>query len=219
MNSVNGEPDPVTFPAIWCGMNLVRCGYDGVPPLDPARFTGQFDWLDEPRHPDPHGAALIANLGRELATAGLTLPQDFVTYHTHLPLRRLLTDMCSGWSDLSLTSKPLLPSPAERDAWLLRFLSDQQDCVTWYLYLRPNQTFVVHAYGLEFGDSPFHAGNEIFRKIFWCAPSFEEFAYRHWTEDRIAYLLDQGQDQAITDELQNYLNFYRDWPDEEWQWW
>ncbi len=217
MNSVDGEPDPVTFPAVWCGMGQERCEYDSVPPLEPARFTGQFDWLDEPRHPDPDGKAPVTDLGRALAEVDLALPQDFVTFHTHQPLRHLLLDMSSCWSDLSLASEPLLPSPVERDAWLLRFLSDQQDCVTWYLYLRPGQTFVVHAYGLEFDDNyPFVDEEEEFRKIYWCAPSFEQFAYRCWIEDRIADLLYQGQEQLITGELQEYLDFYRKRPVEEW---
>jgi hypothetical protein len=70
-------------------MDLVRCDYDIVPPLDPARFTGQFDRLDEPRHHDPEQKTLVTHLSQALAEVGLPLPQDFVTFHTHQPLRRL----------------------------------------------------------------------------------------------------------------------------------
>ncbi|MBE1484666.1 hypothetical protein [Plantactinospora soyae] len=210
MNAVDGEPLPLTFPAVWCGFDLVRREYSTVPPLDPARFTGQFDWLDEPRHSDPNGEALVTELGQALAAVGLALPQDFVTFHTHQPLRHLLINSSSCWGDLSLASKPLLPSPWERDAWLLRFLRDQQDCVTWYLYLRPDQTFVVHAYGLEFDDNHLEAD-----EVSWCAPTFEQFAYRCWVEDRIADLLDDGQN-GLTGELENYLDFYRKRPADQW---
>ena len=159
----DGHRNTVSFPAVWCGLGQERCDYDSVPPLDPARFTGRFDWLDEPRHPDPDGETMVADLSRALAAVGLALPQDFVTFHTHQPLRHLLVDISSCWSDLSPAAEPLLPSPVERDAWLVRFLSDQQDSVTWYLYLRPNLTFVVHAYGLEFEDNDIYAGDELFR--------------------------------------------------------
>jgi hypothetical protein len=47
------------------------------------------------------------------------------------------------WTDIS---QPL-PSPVEPGAFLVRFLRDQQDCVIWYLYLRPSgETFVVHSH-------------------------------------------------------------------------
>jgi hypothetical protein len=181
-----------------------RYPYDGVPPLDPGRFTGRFDWIDEPRSPDPDGRAVVAQLDRELGAAGLALPRDFVTYETHTPLRHLLVEISSGWSGRSLT-----PSPVEPGAFLLQFLSDQQDCVTWYLYLRPGETFVVHAYGLDFEDDggPY-TEEEDFRTIFWCAPSFEQFAYRLWVEARIAELLADGQEGLITGDLRQYLNHY-----------
>jgi hypothetical protein len=218
MNPVDGKPDPVVFPASWCSWELEgyrpaeymweRYPYDTVPPLDPARFTGRFDWFDESQWPDPDGQALVAELNRALGAVGLGLPQDFVIFQTHQPLRHLLVEISDCWSGLSLAPKPL-PSPVERGAYLLQFLSDQQDCVTWYLYLRPGQTFVVHAHGLEFEDDGVHTEEEQFRTIFWCAPSFEQFAYRFWVETRIAELLYDGQEQLITGDLREYLNHYR----------
>lgn len=51
--------------------------------------------------------------------------------------------MTGCWTDVS----DPLPSPVEPGAFLVRFLRDQQDCVIWYLYLRPSgEVFVVHSW-------------------------------------------------------------------------
>ena len=77
----------------------------------------------------------------------------------------------------------------------------------WYLYLRPSgETFVVHSYySLE--DLP--AGEEASAKIFWCAPSFEQFAYRFWIENRLWSALNEVRDEPLTPELADYLAHYQ----------
>ena len=70
-----------------------------------------------------------------LHAVGVALPEDFVGFYSW-----------DGWADeldnASVTGcwtrlGPLPAfSPAEPGAFLVRFMADQQDCVTWYLYLR-----------------------------------------------------------------------------------
>ena len=128
----------------------------------------------------PDAVAKMEDLNRQLIAVKLALPRDFVTFQTRTELSEILdaVSVTACWS--SVSEKPI-PSPVEPGAFLIRFLTDQQDCVTWYLYLRPSgETFVVHSYySLE--DLP--AGEEASAKIFWCAPSFEQFAYRFWIRE------------------------------------
>lgn len=209
----------VEFEATWCGTELGDyrpCGgtyeyypYHTLPILDASRFTGAFDWIPMHGMVAPGQVALLADLDRQLAAVGLALPIDFVKYHSFTDLSQTLVAVSGTgcWTtllrpnpdeaeELDLRSRNYpIPSPAEPGAFLIRFLIGQQDCVTWYLYLRPTgETFVVLAYGLEFevdddgtpaylrpGTFPsFLYPNEYggFAKIYWCAPSFEVFAYR-----------------------------------------
>ncbi|WP_106438111.1 hypothetical protein [Kitasatospora setae] len=187
--------------------------YDSVPPLDPALFTGAFDWLGGPSG-EPSGAvAELAGLARAVAALGLALPTDFLAYHRDARLYGELDTVSptACWQDFSAP----LPSPVEPGAYLLRFFRDQQDCVIWYLYLRPGaDAFVVHSWldyeyepGLvEDGEEPDEDLSDP-AAIRWCAPSFEEFAYRYWAESRIcrAYLDgEQPQDPRLLAYLAHY---------------
>ena len=240
----------VAFEATWpgtelgtyrpCGGTYERYPYSSVPILDASRFAGAFDWLPDPGTIDPAQVALLADLDQQLATVGLALPLDFVLYHTHTELSQTLVAVSgTGCFSTLLGSSPeesedrplpfrnyLIPSPVDPGAFLLQFLNDQQDCVTWYLYLRPTgETFVVHAYGLEFEVDdegtpaylrpgtfpPFLSPHdyEAFAKIFWCAPSFEQFAYRFWIENRILHALVITPEEPLAADLQVYLEHYR----------
>jgi hypothetical protein len=216
----------IQFPSAWCGTDLgphrpCRGTYewypmDSVPPLDGKDFDGSFSWLGDPGLVGPEQAAEMEGIARTLAEAGLTLPADFVRFHTHAGLWHSFGDTsCTAcWTHVS---KPY-PSPVEPGAYLVRFLRDQQDCVLWYLYLRPSgETFVVHSYALapyldyldpaemdpdapaEEQQAPEIDVADLATRIHWCAASFEEFAYRFLTENRIwfgvheAEGLDEGQ--------------------------
>ncbi|MFF8908746.1 hypothetical protein [Streptomyces olivaceoviridis] len=138
-------------------------------------------------------------MAENLAAKGLTLPRDFVTFQAdsklHCSLEEVSVTCC--WTDIS---EPL-PSPAEPGAFLVRFLRDQQDCVIWYLYLRPSgEVFVVHSsldYEYEYEarrdgeetETDLDDPEEQRAAILWCAPSFEEFAHRFWIENRLWHAL------------------------------
>jgi hypothetical protein len=199
----------VRFEASWCNTGLEpyrdcagtyeRYPYDSVPPLDAGLFTGEFGWLGGPSG-EPSGQAVeLAGLERAVAGLGLALPADFLAYHRDARLLHALDEVSPTccWQDFSAP----LPSPVEPGAYLVRFFRDQQDCVFWYLYLRPGgEAFVVHSW-LDYEDEPGPPdGDEDPAEglaeglaedlanpaaIHWCARSFEEFAYRYWVEGRI----------------------------------
>lgn len=253
MHSGSSGPVPAPpatggFRALWCGIGLgdhrpCRGTYDGylyesLPPLDPARFTGAFDWLGPAGDPVPGQVAEVEAVAEVLKEKGLALPADFTAFTTSEGLYRALDRISATacWSDLSAP----LPSPVEDGAFLVRFLRDQQDCVIWYLYLRPSsETFVVHStYDFEYGYAadeptvdaagadgvgepaePIGAAGEAgepaepdagwrWDEIFWCAPTFEEFAYRFWTENTLWYAVGRTNRSKPAPAQQTYLDHY-----------
>ncbi|WP_405018656.1 hypothetical protein OHV05_18365 [Kitasatospora sp. NBC_00070] len=219
----------VDFRAAWCATDLgdyrlcrytyERYPYASLPTLDASRFVGAFQWLDDPGDTDPNEVENLHELERHLAAEGLALPQDFVTFYTSSNLRGALDEVSvtGCWSSLS---EPL-PSPVEPGAFLVRFFRDQQDCVLWYLYLRPSgEVFVVNSYldyefEYEARDSDDYEPESDLddlvaqeAEILWCAPSFEYFAYRFWLENRLWNVVNGGSDEAIDTEMQEYLDHY-----------
>ncbi|MEU0298340.1 hypothetical protein ABZ252_02510 [Streptomyces sp. NPDC006175] len=102
----------------------------------------------------------------------------------------------------------------------MRFFRDQQDCVIWYLYLRPtSEAFVVYSdldYEFEYEarrdgeetQTDLEDAEEQRAAILWCAPSFEEFAHRFWIENRLWHAVNDGELPVLEPRLQNYLNHY-----------
>jgi hypothetical protein len=104
----------------------------------------------------------------------------------------------------------------------VRFLRDQQDCVLWYLYLRPSEeAFVVHSYlDYEYEYESRRGGTQTQTQtdlddaqeqtaaILWCAPSFEEFAYRFWIENRLWRAVHGGDLSQLEPRLRDYLRYY-----------
>ncbi|MFD8809356.1 hypothetical protein [Streptomyces sp. NPDC059597] len=204
----------VEFETAWCATDLGdyrSCAYtyedypyDSLPPLDSARFTGAFEWLGGTTAPAPERAAILDRLATDLAARGLTLPQDFAAFHTDAAFHRSLDEVSvtGCWTHLSGP----IPSPVEPGAFLVRFLRDQQDCVIWYLYLRASgEAFVVHC-SLDLDEPDALDGQQ--PALLWCAPSFEEFAYRFWVENRLWEPVNNGESASIEPELRDYLSHY-----------
>ncbi|WP_405094922.1 hypothetical protein [Micromonospora sp. NBC_01412] len=147
---------------------------------------------------------LLTRLGTSLNAVGVTLPEDFVEFYSW-----------DGWADEldrgsvtgCWTSLGPLPtfSPVEPGAFLVRFLSDQQDCVVWYLYLRQGEpACVVHAFDLE-SD---YGHDQESGVIYQCASTFEEFAYRFWAENRIWHHLHDSNPGELPPRFASYLAHY-----------
>lgn len=222
---------PAAFRGSWCATDLADhrpCRYtyehypiESLPALDEASFRGDFAWRGDVGSVIEEQVTAIDRLAAELAEVGLTLPADFVTYLTRSNLYLFLDEVsCTCcWTSVS----PPLPSPVEPEARMVRFFRDQQDCVLWYLYLRPGgESFVVHSYrDLEYelevrsgGDADEIESlpdfdNDPDYEMFWCAPTVEVFAYRFWTENTLWYALHGKQPMGDLNEAQlAYLRHY-----------
>lgn len=204
-----------------CQYTYERYPIDSIPPLDGAAFTGDFAWFGDTGHVLPDRTAEMDRLVSDLEAAGLCLPPDFVALQTRTHLY-LSLDEASGTGCWTSLSAPL-PSPLETDARMIRFFRDQQDCVMWYLYLRPGgESFVVHSYrDVEYEAEVRESGdleeiedlpdydNDPDYEIFWCAPTVEIFSYRVWTESRIQRALSEGHSFDDLDPGQrSYLTHY-----------
>ncbi|MEU9305556.1 hypothetical protein [Streptomyces sp. NPDC048269] len=221
-------PAPFHFPTGWCATDLGSyrpCEFTyevyprvSLPSLDADGFDGRFGWLGGPGAPDGprsgHGEHLAA-VEADLAPLGLRLPSDFRTFYGSGSLCRAFDEVSvtACWSDLSGP----LQSPAEDGARLVRFLRDQQDCVIWYLYLRPSgEAFVVFSHlDLELaGQELDEAQADGFRaaaadSLVRCASTFEEFAYRFVVENELwMHLNTTNPDITLASNLQEYLDHY-----------
>ncbi|MBW5482747.1 hypothetical protein [Streptomyces bambusae] len=213
------------FPSGWCATDLGPyrpCEFtyevyppESLPPVDPARLDGRFGWRGGPgEHPSEHTGHLVS-LEAELAALGLRLPEDFRTCYGSDRLAGMCDEVSvtACWTDLS----GALESPVEDGARLVRFLRDQQDCVIWYLYLRPSgESFVVCSHlDLEWGYREL-AQEDIagFRaaaaqSLVRCATSFEEFAFRFVVENELwMHLNETGGKAALAPHLREYLDHY-----------
>lgn len=93
--------------------------------------------------------------------------------------------------------------------YLLHFLSDQQWCCHWNLYVNQDGDELVlgsdEAFGFEDekGASPVDLRKET---VWICARSFKEFIYRYWIENEIAFRFGT---RFLTPEQQAYIDFYQ----------
>ncbi|WP_329336979.1 hypothetical protein OG252_16875 [Streptomyces sp. NBC_01352] len=221
----------VRFEASWCGSELGdyrACSatyadypHDSLPPLDAERFKGTFEWLGDHTGTSAARVTRLEAVSADLDRQGLSLPLDYIAYFTSAKLPDVLGDhaLTCCWNSLSGP----IPSPVEPGAFLVRFFRDQQDCVLWYFYLRPGSSpFVVHShleYEAEYeahasqgefnGDSDIEDLEEQMEALQYCAPSFEEWAYRFWIENRIVEALDHDGEPALDEDQRAYLSHYR----------
>ncbi|WP_051795362.1 hypothetical protein [Streptomyces sp. NRRL S-87] len=215
---------PVDLPTGWCATDLGPyrpCGStyevypaEDLPALDPALLDGGFGWLGGPGDRASGHAGQLASLEAELAPLGLRLPADFRTFYGSARLCGAFDEVSvtACWSDLS---RPLR-SPVEDGARLVRFLRDQQDCVLWYLYLRPSgEAFVVCSPAdLEYAEGLDGERAAAFRaaaadSLLRCAGTFQEFACRFVVENELwSYLHESDADGPLAPYLRDYLDRY-----------
>lgn len=224
------------FQPLWAGTDLGEFRpsrgtyelypYESLPQLPEDRFTSSFDWLGEPGEPVAELAARTDQISAALAEAGLALPEEFVTLTTRTNFHKAL-DQVSCTACWSYLAGPFA-SPTDPAARLVMFYRDQQDCVLWYLYLRPaadgsgtdgsgTESFVVCSFRQFEEEEESQAAPETAERvapensgIFWCAPSIEQFAYRSWIEGKLwFYLSGDSADDALTADMESYLAPYK----------
>lgn len=222
------NPADSPFPCQWWGIGLDRVGladvrpsqgtygrYDSslLPPA-PADLRGDFAWLTScppcaaniAQERAAENAAALPRLRAAAGKARLALPRAFLTF---------VGDPALGGRVRSCTDcfLALDPEPSESPlggGWLVRFLSDSQGCLHWYLYLAPDEPdhAVVCSPDVWSGsweevgeEAPDPAG------IVFAAGSFEEFLWRFWVENEI--WLAGYQKTPLSDPARAYVDVYR----------
>ena len=143
----------------------------------------------------------------------LTLPDDFIQFVRSPQLRDRLISCTDCYLELS---DRLIGSPNKDGGYLIRFLSDSQNILQWYLYISANNApFVVASLPewLDEIDDNFtysETGDEtlddviIPKDITYCAETFESFIYRFWIENSLWFTLQDKQ--PLTEEEQKYID-------------
>ena len=187
--------------------------YDKLPAIEQNRFDGSFGWLpplangdlaldfDEARVDQP---LQLDSLRAEAKRLGLTIPDSFTKFITTPEIYRRVPTCTACYLDLS---ERLLEPPVNAPGRFLRFLNDQQTCVLWYLYLRPDGEHAVVAGTPEWPDDA--EGETLddvvtLEDLVFCAPDFEGFVYRFWMENTILYAL--FEEHPLAREQQVYLD-------------
>lgn len=159
----------------------------------PHVLDGTFAWLTAtPVHDEwvignPCGEDLPAQLDTAIASAadhGIQLPPEFLTFirtpewHKHLR---------SATGCYLALAESLLPFA---NGFLLRFLSDQQDCAFWYLYLNADGSdhCVVSSYEyFDANNMDIDVGELQETDFYIWETSFERFMSRFWIENEILF--------------------------------
>ena len=222
-------PNQTTFETAWLSIQLEGYrdepehttyswfSYEDLPPLLIELFDGNFEWLKKSELQDADGEAtdLSIEVKQIRATASqihLPLPNEFVRFMKSPDLLNRIRSCTDCFFNLP---NQIIESPANDGGHLIRFLSDSQGCLFWYLYLTKNGEHCVVASGnlirdeedFDEDDEEIEDLNESSRIVF-CSPSFEEFIYRFWIENEIWYALSYD-DEPLTQEEQNYVAHYK----------
>jgi uncharacterized protein (TIGR02996 family) len=215
--------NPTPFLAAWWSIELgtyreadgtYGCfSYEELPPLPVAELRGDFAWLTGEEE-DPLPRHDVRRLQKAARALSLPLPRAFLRFmgDDHLPQRvRSCTD-CT----FNLPGR-IVPSLMEDGAFLVRFYSDSQSCLHWYVYLTPSGYHAVVVSERFLGadphpmlaleeDDPWEQSED--RQIWFCAPSFEAFLFRWWLENEIWHTLEWDH-APLTPLQQSYVDHYR----------
>lgn len=130
--------------------------YADLPPLDTPSET--LDWLgtlddatDQQMqvHRDrPKAPGQLQEIEAAAGRLGLSLPEPFVRLMASPELENRLPSGTACYFELA---KAIVPFPGSQDGFIIRFLNDQQNVLTWYLYLTRDGTsaVIVTPYWLE----------------------------------------------------------------------
>ena len=222
------RPEDSPFPCYWWGTGLEAVGlgddrpdvstygqydFNRLPAL-PFELRGDFSWLAAaPSHATHIGieraagnAQALSMLRATTAHLGIGLPEPFDRFMRDRLLQNRVRSNTDCYLDLCPSS---VPSPVGQ-GYLVRFLSDSQGCLFWYLYLTSDGSdhAVVSSpsfYGLEeeqWQEEPADPGTLVY-----CAESFEAFLCRFWLENEI--WLAEYEQRPILEAGRRYIEAYR----------
>lgn len=228
------EREQSPFPAGWWGIALDNVGlqeqrpdvgtygrytYAGLPTL-PVAFDGEFGWLaGSPAHKhhigsDHPAADVPENLCRLVETCRTvhgSLPQSFLRFMRDADLHARIRSNTGCFLDVA---EGPVRSPIG-DGMLVRFLSDSQGCIMWYLYIPTGTHDHAVVASPEFYDPSgerLHDEEPDHGALVFCAESFEAFLYRFWIENEIWYSEYEGTPMSA--EGGRYVDLYRKFPPE-----
>lgn len=217
-------PTQLPYPTGWWGTSLEVAGlgdarprigtygcydFEALPTL-PYKLRGDFGWLEHaPRRESHIGLELSDDNAKALpallaasARLGLRLPTPFVTFLETASLQSRIRSTTDCRLDLCAAPIP------EGGGYLVRFLSDSQDCVFWYLYLaRAGADHAVVASPEFLGTDAEQARTTEPDAIVYCAGSFEEFLCRFWLENELWFSAQARVPMSV--EQQQYVDAYR----------
>lgn len=203
------EATQAPFPAAWWGTKLpgVRPAestygrYECSPIVIPAgvAFDGSFGWLRaEPARSDNiiekkwnELSKSFARLERFCGEPTIALPESFRTFFRGDDIASRVRSCTACFLDLA---EDAINSP-KGSGRLVRFLSDQQGCVLWYLYLdRERDDHCVVASPDYFGSDAEALDMQPSdpESIVFSAESFETFVFRFWTENEFWFATSHG---------------------------
>lgn len=216
------------FPCFWWGIGLESIGLENVRACDgtygrygfeqlprlPFDMRGEFDWLDsEPVYQGSiseerktENIASFIELRKNIEHVRLKLPAAFIKFFETPALQQRIRSNTDCYLDLC--SEPI-SSPIS-DGYLIRFLSDSQGCIFWYLYLTKDG--LDHA--VVSSERFFGTKAEMWRddepppeEIVFCAESLELFLCRFWLENKIWF--SDHENEPMPDVGRKYIEAYR----------
>jgi hypothetical protein len=222
-------PNQTPFPPAWLSIELEgyrnhpelttysSFSYENLPPLPTDLFRGDFEWLKESKQ---HGAEdesvdLSSQVEQLLMTTSqiqLILPDEFVRFMKSPNLPNRIRSCTDCFFELS---NEIVKSPTNEGGYLIRFLSDSQGCLFWYLYLIKTGEHCIVVSDKMLGtegellyDDVVTEDSDEESYICFCARSFEEFIYRFWIENEIWYALSYDE-EPLTQEQEDYVVHYK----------
>lgn len=184
---------------------------ESLPPLPSEEFSGGYSWLTDAPKP-PHGGMRGGDRSAHVATLRLDLPQSFVDFVSRPDLNGAVPSCTACYWDLSQTPTA---SPAGDGAHVVRFLNDQQGCLFWYLYLRPDGSHAVICaptyYDAPDEDEGRASQAEPLGGAVLVADDFESFVYRFWVENLAWYEveMDRREFSGLSPRVRAYVGHYR----------
>jgi hypothetical protein len=227
-----------------CDATYCHYPYEDLPPIPTLDGTlswlGQPGWLESPDvTPERRAArerwsaeaqATVRDLAMQAERLGLLLPRAYLRLMAAPELYTRIPEYAG--CRFNHGEALLDPCPGAEDAFIVRFLNDQQDCTLWYLYLTRSGDEAVLAVEDPYPDAPSNYLERLVRpdedgpltdqqrqavlaNTYACAPSFEAFVYRWWLEATIYMKLHEYNSEPLTAEESRYLahSYAHYWPE------
>lgn len=174
-------------------------------------FDGTFSWLraapDSPVSASIGGRDMGSELKAIAADRWSELPKPLRVFLRSPVLQAKIPSVTACWNNFGTRLEPA----GMGGGTLLRVISDQQDCLHWFVRLlgpgRHDTVVSPFPYCDDLGDWTDEELALYDPVLEVCADSFEEFIWRFWIENSI-WLALRGE-SPLTAEQERYLSFYK----------